>query len=191
VRTLSDKAGFLILANLIKYSIGFVLPMVLVRLLSHNDYGTYQQLNLVATAATGILTLGLPTSVYYFYHHVAANVRATLIAQTTLLVIAGGLVGGAVVFFGARPLSVYLGNPDMTRLLAISAIAIPFTIASKHCMAFVVSQDRFRLAVLFETVETVLRMVLVLAPLRMGYGLSGVIVSMVAFSLLRWAGRNA
>jgi O-antigen/teichoic acid export membrane protein len=191
MKSLSDKAGFLILANLIKYSIGFVLPMVLVRMLSQTDYGTYQQLILVATAATGIMTLGLPTSVYYFYHHVALQVRATLIVQTTLLVTAGGLIAGAFVFLGARTLSGFLGNPSMAGLLAISAIALPFTIASEHCMSFVISQNRFQMAVFFETVETVLRLFLVLAPLRLGYGLTGVITCMVMFSIVRWAGRNA
>ena len=62
MRSLSNKAGLLILANGIKYAIGFILPMVLVRLLTKQDYGTYQQLSLVSSAATGIMVLGLPTS---------------------------------------------------------------------------------------------------------------------------------
>jgi O-antigen/teichoic acid export membrane protein len=191
MKSLSHKAGFLILANLIKYSIGFVLPMVLVRMLSQTDYGTYQQLNLVSTAAVGIMVLGLPTSVYYFYHHVKEEVRATLIVQTTLLVALGGLIAGAFVFLDAGPLAAQLGNPEMAHLLAISAIALPFTIASEHCMAFVISQNRFQATVFFETLETVLRMVLVLAPLRLGYGLPGIIACLVAFSIARWLGRNS
>src|SRR5438128_588793 len=63
--SLSDKAGFLITANFIKYAVGFVLPMLMVRVLNQSDYGTYQQLLLVNSMALGLLTLGLPSSIYY------------------------------------------------------------------------------------------------------------------------------
>jgi len=63
----------LILANTLKYAVGFALPMVLVRLLTQDDYGTYQQLSLIANFATGIMVLGLPTSIYYFYHRKSAE----------------------------------------------------------------------------------------------------------------------
>ena len=68
MRSLSDKAALLIAANLTKYAVGFVLPMVLVRLLSRDDYGTYQQLVLIGNIANAVMVLGLPVSVYYFYH---------------------------------------------------------------------------------------------------------------------------
>ena len=53
--SLSDKAALLILANTLKYAVGFALPMVLVRHLTQDDYGTYQQLSLIANFATGIM----------------------------------------------------------------------------------------------------------------------------------------
>ncbi len=190
MKSLSDKAGFLILANLIKYSVGFIMPMVLVRLFSQTEYGTYQQLILVSTAAVGIMTLGVPTSVYYFFHHVSAERRSTLIVQTTLLVAAGGLVAGAAVFFGADFIARNLTNPSLAALLPLYAVSIVFTVASEHSIAFIISQNRFKLAVLFETVEIFLRLFLLLVPLRLGYGIWGVVMGLVVFAVLRWVGRN-
>jgi O-antigen/teichoic acid export membrane protein len=132
----------------------------------------------------------VPTSVYYFYHHVPPEGRSTLIVQTTLLVAAGGLVAGATVFFGSDLIARNLSNPSLAALLPLYAVSIVFTIASEHSIAFVISQNRFKLAVLFETVEIFLRLFLLLVPLRLGYGLPGVVGGLVAFALLRWVGRN-
>jgi hypothetical protein len=43
MRSLSGKAALLIAANVIKYVVGFVMPMVLVRLLTKEEYWTYLQ----------------------------------------------------------------------------------------------------------------------------------------------------
>src|SRR5258707_15859945 len=92
--SLSDKAALLILANTLKYAVGFALPMVLVRLLTQDDYGTYQQLSLIANFSTGIMVIVLPTSIYYFYHRKSADPsgRPTLIAQTQLTLLSSGPV---------------------------------------------------------------------------------------------------
>src|SRR4051794_38750828 len=69
--SLTNKAGFLIAANFIKYAVGFTLPMLMVRLLDKGDYGTYQQLLLVNSMALGLLTMGVPSSIYYFYNRIS------------------------------------------------------------------------------------------------------------------------
>jgi len=63
MRSLSDKAILLIISNLIKYAVGFFLPVVLVRLLDQHDYGSYQQLLLVGNTTVSIRAFGIPTSI--------------------------------------------------------------------------------------------------------------------------------
>ena len=120
--TLSDKTGFLIVANLVKYAIGFMVPIALVRLLSQQEYGSYQQLVLVGTALAGIMTLGLPTSIYYFYHHVSAGRRPVLILQTVLMLAVMGMISGALVYLAAPLLAHRMSNPDLTGYLGIYEI---------------------------------------------------------------------
>jgi O-antigen/teichoic acid export membrane protein len=188
---LSDKAGFLIVANLIKYAVGFVMPMVLVRMLSQNDYGTYQQMILIATTSAGIMTLGLPTSIFYFYHHVPAERRPTLIVQTSLMLAIAGALATAVIVIFARPIAENLNNPSMTGLLQIYAISIALMIASEHSINVLIAQDRYLLAVVLETAETFVRVLVLLAPLAMGFGFAGLIVGIVSFSILRFVVRSA
>jgi O-antigen/teichoic acid export membrane protein len=187
VKSLSDRAGFLIVANLIKYAVGFVLPMVLVRLLTKSDYGSYQQMILIGTAISGVLTLGLPTSVYYFYH--GTEKMPSLVVQTTLMLAASGLVGTLIVFFGADHFASMLNNESAASLLKIYACSLMFMIGSEQCMDLMIAQGRYRAAVMFEIGETFVRVCTLLAPLWLGYGFTGLIVGLVTYSVLRYLGR--
>ncbi len=191
VTSLSDRAGFLVVANLIKYAVAFIMPMVLVRMLTQNDYGSYQQMILISTAATGVMTLGLPMSIYYFYHHVEAQRVPALIVQTTILLAISGLAASLVVILGADHFAASLNNPSMVHLLQIYAVSIVFMIGSEHSLHFMIAQNRYGLAVVFEIAETVIRVLTLLAPLWMGYGFTGLIVGIVIYSVLRFTVRNA
>lgn len=180
----------MIVANLIKYAVGFIMPMVLVRFLSQSDYGSYQQLVLIGTAITGVLTLGLPTSIYYFYHHAGQRRLPALIMQTTLLLVATGMVATLAVWFSASELSVRLNNPAVAGLLQLYALSLFFTIASEHCLHVMIAQNRYGLAVAFEIGETIVRVLTLLAPLYWGYGIGGLIIGVVVFSALRFGVRN-
>ncbi len=174
------------MANLIKYAVGFAMPMVLVRVLSQGDYGTYQQLVLVSNAAIGLMTLGLPTSVYYFYHHVPSSRLPTLVVQTSLMLAFAGILASAAVILFTSPIAAGLSNPDMAKLLSIYALSIGFMIASEHSSSFLIAQDRYALSVALEVGETFLRALVLLAPLLLGFGLTGLVVGIVLYAALRF-----
>ncbi|MHB8624057.1 MAG: lipopolysaccharide biosynthesis protein [Sulfuricaulis sp.] len=188
--SLSDKAGILIIANLIKYAVGFMMPIVLVRMLDQDSYGSYQQLLLVGTTMAGIMTLGLPASIYYFYHHGPASKRSALIFQTVVMLAMAGLVSGALVHLAAPFLARHMNNPNLTGLLGTYALYIGLSIAGEHFIHFLISQDRYRLAVGFETGETLIRVVMLLLPLWMGYGLVGLVWVAVIYAGLRFLVRT-
>jgi len=190
VTSLTDKAGFLIVANLVKYAVGFVLPMVLVRMLSQSDYGTYQQMILISTAAIGVMSLGLPTSVYYFYHHVPPARIPALMAQTLLMLGVAGSIATLAIVIAALPIAKSMNNAPMAGLLQIYAVSIVFMIASEYSIHFMISQDRYWLAVGFEIGEIFVRVLMLLAPLWLGYGFEGLIAGIVIFAVLRFVVRT-
>ena len=190
--SLSNKAGLLIVANGLKYAIGFILPMVLVRLLSQEDYGTYQQLSLVSSAATGILVLGLPTSIYYFYHRAthAQDGRATLIAQTQVMLLLSGIMTAVLIVLMAGRIADHMNNSALRGLLPTYAIYVGFFIAGEHFMHVMISQNRYGLAVGLEAVETVFRVTLMVGLLAMGFGLPALVGALVVYAVLRLVGRS-
>jgi hypothetical protein len=142
--SLSDKAGFLIVANLIKYAVGFVMPMVLVRMLSREDYGTYQQLNLIGMMGIAILVLGLPNSVYYFYDRRNAARDKVLTIQTSAVLLASGALTAVLLMIGT-PLAVSLmKNATMAPLLPWYAAGLGLLIASEHFVQFMIAHDQLQ-----------------------------------------------
>jgi len=189
--SLADKAGILVASNLVKYAVGFVMPMVLVRMLSRSDYGTYQQLALLATFGTAILTLGLPASIYYFYDRTNALRDKTLTLQTSAMMAISGLVTMVAVFFGAPLIVALTKNAALTPLLGWYGAALGLLIASEHFVQFMIAQDRYRIAVFVETSETIVRVLILVLPLLAGFGLMGLVLANIGYAALRFALRSA
>ncbi|HEV2441138.1 MAG TPA: oligosaccharide flippase family protein [Steroidobacteraceae bacterium] len=190
--SLSDKAAILIIGNACKYAVGFILPMVLVRYLSQYDYGTYQQLSLVANFCTTMMVLGLPTSVYYFYHHRADRVggRATLVAQTAALLLVAGAVTGLVVALASSRLASRMDDPALRHLLPLYACYIGMYIAGEHFTSVFISQNRYVSATAVELGETVFRVVALVTLLSLGFGLQAIVELFVVYAAVRLLGRT-
>ncbi len=188
--SLSDKAGFLIGANLIKYAVGFITPMVLVRMLNRADYGTYQQLALIGSLGIAILVLGLPNSVYFFYDRKNAARDKVLTLQTSIMLLLSGTITAACLIL-ARPLIVSaMGNPAMWSPMPWYVIALGLLISTEHFVQFMIAKDRYRVAVLVELAETVIRVLILVLPLLAGYGLMGLVTALFGYALLRFVIRT-
>lgn len=183
--SLSQKAGFLIGANLIKYAVGFTLPMLMVRLLSKNDYGTYQQLLLVNSMALGLLTLGLPSSIYYFYNRIGEQRRSALVVQTLSMLGVAGLAAAVGIALASPLIAARTSNPALVDLLPLYALAIGLMLAGEHFTSFMVAQDRYASAVGFETFETVVRVLTLMLPISLGFGMRGLVVAAVVYAVGR------
>jgi O-antigen/teichoic acid export membrane protein len=189
--SLSDKAGFLIGANLIKYAVGFITPMVLVRMLNRADYGTYQQLALIGSLGIAILVLGLPNSVYYFYDRKNPARDKVLTLQTSAILLLSGTVT-AICLILARPLIVAaMGNQAIWAPMPWYVVALGLLISTEHFVQFMIAKDHYRTAVLVEVAETVIRVLILVLPLLAGYGLMGLVTALFGYALLRFIVRSA
>src|SRR5437016_4053796 len=190
--SLSDKAALLILANTLKYAVGFALPMVLVRLLTQDDYGTYQQLSLIANFATGIMVLGLPTSIYYFYHRKSAEPagRPTLMAQTQIVLLASGALTALALALAAPLLARRMSNPRLLELLPLYSVYVGLFIAGEHFMHVMISQNRYLGAVALELAETAFRVASLVLLLALGFALHAIVLMLVLYAAVRLVGRS-
>jgi O-antigen/teichoic acid export membrane protein len=188
--SLSEKAGFLIVANFVKYAIGFMMPMILVRLLTRSDYGTYQQLLLVGAVCTTLFTFGIPVSVYYFHRQADAGREAMLRLQSSGILGTAALLAFVLVVPFAPQIAARMDNPQVASLLPVYFIGVALAIANEHFVPFMIAEDRYGVAVGFETVEAALRIPLLVLPLWLGYGLTGLAWALTAFAAVRFAIRT-
>lgn len=189
--SLSQKAGVLIAANFVKYAVGFIMPMLLVRMLTKEDYGTLQQITLVGTMVVGMLTLGLPNSVYFFYRRENAAMSRALVQQSVWILFAAGVLGALGLAVFAPAIANFTHNPAIAIFLPIFALGVGLNIAGDHFVHFMIAQDRYAMAVLFEMGEAMLRVAMLVIPLLAGYGLTGLVWATVAVALARFLLRES
>ncbi|MDH4275570.1 MAG: oligosaccharide flippase family protein, partial [Gammaproteobacteria bacterium] len=185
--SLTQKAGLLIVLNLFKYAVGFLLPVVLVRLLTKEDYGTYQQLLLVGSLAVGIMTMGFPASIYYFYKQYAGEPRQrAFVLQVVLLFLVSGIVTSAVIYFARDFIAVHMNNPALASYLQYYCVYILFFIATEYFIHLLISKDLYSLGVKIESAEVIFRVTLLILPLVFGFGLTGLAISLAIYAVCRF-----
>jgi O-antigen/teichoic acid export membrane protein len=190
--SLSHKTTLVTIANLLKYAVGVILPILLARTLATQEFGTYQQLLLIGSLPLGIGALGLPSSVFYFYQMLPndGTSRPTLIAQTQLQLLASGMLFGLGILIFAPYLVSRFSNTDLLPLLNMYAVYVGLFLAGEHFLAVTLSQDNYSRAVALEAIETISRVGAVLTAVLLGFGIQGVVFALLCFSILRLCGRS-
>lgn len=187
MKSLSERAGILIGSNAFKYAVGFLLPTVLVRLLSRSDYGTYQQLLLLGSIAVGVMPLGLSVSVYFFAHkRPPTDGRSLLAGQTLLLLSLSGAVSAAAVCLAAPWLARATSNPALVDLIPLYAPYVFGIVASDAVVHIMIAHDRYRRAVVVEALEAMLRATLLLLPTVLTGSVRALVIAVSTYGMLRF-----
>jgi O-antigen/teichoic acid export membrane protein len=95
-RGLFARAKYLAGASAVEYAVQLLVPILLVRTLSHGDFASYRFMWLLAATLSGTLLLGFPASLYYFVPRVPAREQLGYVAQTALFSAAIAMLGCAV-----------------------------------------------------------------------------------------------
>src|SRR5205823_1575977 len=116
------KASPLVAGRVLGACLTVVVPMVLARRLTRDDFGTYKQFFLVFLTVCLIGQLGLTQSLFYFVPRDAES-RGRYLGQTLIGLVAVGLLAGATIaltpWFGPFrvPLAVYCAAGLIAALL--------------------------------------------------------------------------
>lgn len=153
--SLKSQAAYLLVSNVVAFAVASLSPILIVRLLSQNQFGVYRQILFVTELLITLLSLRIPESLYYFYPR-KKHLLDRLMAQTVNILAITVCIGiGAYVAVGLNGslfpraiksnyillLAVYLFFETFARLLEHILILEK---RSRHVMAFVVCNSLFR-----------------------------------------------
>jgi len=105
-----------------------VSSIVFTRYLTKADYGTFLQIMLVLNTTKLISFMGLPQSIYYFYHTVAD--RSKFILNNTLIVILISGSASGFVYWIIGNIAGWFDNPGISEFAILVALLIYFNCAS-------------------------------------------------------------
>lgn len=178
------KAGPLVLARLFTAGLTLSIPLVLARVLSLEEYGTYYQLFLIATTLYYVLPFGVVQSLYYFLPR--AEQKRPYLGQTMLFVTVAGGVAAALVAVLLGPVAGLFSNPALLHYRVPLAIYTALLIGGFPLEVSLTSQGRTRQSAVAYLVSDSLRALAMVVPCLLGTSLHGMMVAVAAFAGLRY-----
>jgi len=149
----SSKVISLSLAKGVLMVVNVVAGMVLARVLTKADYGTYLQTFLAYNFALPILTMGLPEALYYFLPG-EKDRKKQLVLENLLLLFGAGLIFSLFLTFGgAEILAQQFNNPDLVKTLKWMTFYPLYTFPVLAGSAIWVTQDKVKLNAIFNVVK--------------------------------------
>ena len=135
--------------------------IVLTRLLSQHDFGTYRQAVLAMTFAVPFVMLGLDRVLFTFLPKETENPRATLVENLTWLMMAGGLLSSFALLGGNHLLAKRFDNPALAPLLAWFGLYALFFIPAAAVSAGLLARQRTRTLAVYNVTSRVINFIFV------------------------------
>jgi O-antigen/teichoic acid export membrane protein len=183
-RGIIAQAGPLMLGRGGAMVLGFVLPLVLTRLLPQAEFGTYKQVWLVVTTAYFMLQLGMTASLYYFLPKRDGN-GAAYFTHTLLGVVAMGAVGAVAAYLGRNEVAHWFNNPELATFAVPMSLVVLTMTASAPIEAELLASGEVKLSAVVNFASEALRVCASVVPLLLGFGLRGFFWAYVVHNVVR------
>src|SRR5215472_10886065 len=138
------------------FAITFLIPVVLSRLFTKSEFGTYKQIFLIVYSLYGVGQVGMAECLYYF---LPTFPKAAGRYVTNSLVILGltGLVCFATLFLAGERIGNWLSNPALTHYAWLAGSYMVFMLMGAALEIVMVARKRFRWATLTYASSDVVR----------------------------------
>jgi O-antigen/teichoic acid export membrane protein len=176
----------LVAGRLVSAALTFALPLVLARLLTPEQFGTYKQFFLIAQTLQLTGQLGLTQSLYYFLPR-GGKERGAYVAQTFLSLAVLGVGFGLSLWCSAPLLGRWLGDGSLASLRAPLAIYGGFMLCAASLESAIMSEGRIGKTAIAMLISDGVRAFALIAGARYA-GPAGLFWAATAFSLLRIVG---
>ncbi|NNF29587.1 MAG: oligosaccharide flippase family protein [Gemmatimonadetes bacterium] len=186
-RSLFNQASWIFAGKASGFLVAFWIPIILVRLLSPEQFGGYKQFFLVSMTIVSALPLGLEASLFYFMPGDRKN-AATYFRQTALTLFVMGALAGLVLVALAEPLARLLNAPIVAALAPALAIYVLFEIGGQLLAFTVVIERQSGLAALVFLLSDVARAAALVIPVWVTGELFWLGVGAAAYAVLRSIG---
>lgn len=158
--------------------------IVLVRMIDQVTFGTYRQALLAVAMISGLLSLQLGNSLYYYIPHLDRLRHRSLLLQTLTLSLLTAVLPALGLYFGADTVAALFDNPAVAPLLRILAIYPFLDRITVLLPSFLISYDRATRAGIYSMVTALGRSAAIVGTLAAGYGLDSVAWGLVVVAFV-------
>jgi O-antigen/teichoic acid export membrane protein len=146
--SLTARALWLLIAKVLAFSLSIVLPLLLVRRLSQQEFGLYKQAFLVIGTALALLPLGFQMSAFYFLPR-EKDAQGQIILNILLFHLLMGGLGAMVLLLFPQLLTTIFHSAELVNFSPIIAAVIFFWVVSSYLEVVSVAHQEARLSTVF------------------------------------------
>ena len=183
-KSLTEQATVLFVGNVIALLLGLMVPMVLVRVFTREEYGLYQQLFLVFTTMLPFGQMGVTQGLYYFLPREPEK-KDAVVAQTLIFVMLTGVFFSIVLVSFRFRLALLMNSPEIGHHLPVVALYIMFMISSSFIETLMIAEGKIHLASVVRVVFELIRSLTVVVTALVTRSIYSIFIALVCFSLLR------
>ena len=181
------KPTFLLMSGrMVAFAATFFVPVVLARVLTLAEFGTYKQLFLLYATLYYIAQFGIAESLFYFLP-LASRQAGRYLANALLCLIATGVLCFVVLYGAREALSSWLNNPALARYVAWIGAFLVLMLVSSVLEIAMIARRRYLLASATYGVSDVLRGAFLLLPALAFGSIDVLLIGAVSFAALRLA----
>ncbi len=168
------------------FILSFAIPVVLIRLLTQADFGTYKQFFLVAGTLVAILDVGTAASLFYFIP-IDRRRAANYLLQTVLVSATLALAAAGALWLLRNYVAAWLNSPLLTELTPFLAAYIILELLGSLLEYLVIIEKQAKLGALLFAGSDAVRAIALLLPAILTADLFWVAAGAAVFATIRFA----
>lgn len=187
-RTSNKFALYIAIGRIVSMLAGFVMPLVLIRYMTQDDYGVFSQFFTIYSAMYLMLAMGIHTNLFYF--HSVPEYKDSCVANTIVLLLGACLISGLVFFLPCVQYLVF-GDGELSQYGYIVALCVIFAIPMNVISpVFTVREDKW-MAMLIPGAIAFARIAVAVAALLLCGSLRSVFEWLLVFQIVVFGGALA
>ena len=162
----------------------FLIPVVLVRVFSQAEFGTYKQLLLIHASLYVVAQFGMAESLFYFLPRDPRR-GGRYVANALIFAAGSGLACMAALHVAGPAIARGLGNAALLPHMTLLGVFLGLTVASALLEMVLISRNRYGAAGVAYGVSDLLKALFFVTPTLLARSLEGMLLGAVAFGVVR------
>jgi O-antigen/teichoic acid export membrane protein len=171
-------------ARIAAFSITFLTPILLVRIFTQQEFGTYKQFVLITYTLFSLAQCGLAESLFYFVPRNPGKAGRYALNAVVMLLISG-VVCMAGLLVNPHAIARWMTNPALAQYLPVMGAYLLFMLMGTVLEITMISRKRYKLAAATYVASDLLRTVFLVLPALLMRSLMWALTVSVIFLILR------
>ncbi len=183
--SLRSQASAIFIGNIIGTVFQFFIPVIIVRLISQEDFGIFRQFQLVAGTFSSLLGMSYATSLYYFFPISDEEGKKRIIQQTELLFLFNILIFSLIFLSFGDAILTKLNFTDFLQYKAYIILYLSFTLLSSIILVVFTLEKNTLLNKIYPPAEKIVKFISFVLVILLVPGFKGPIIALIVFALVK------